>query len=224
MATIGRLESSREAILEILRRREAASVDELSHELGLAGATVRRHLDVLMRDGYVSASQVRGGMGRPRYAFAITEAGADLFPHHYVRLTRRLIEEIVSLGPEETTGRQGAQLADLIFDRMAQRLAREYASRIEGRTLEERVRAAAKLLSAEGLDFEVAVEGDQIRMLGRGCPCQRFGGPDGALDAGGGGSCEHDRRLLAQVLGATVSPLREDELPRDFICGYRIDE
>ncbi len=225
MESIGRLESSREAILDILRRREGASVDDLAQELGLAGATVRRHLDVLMRDGYVSASQVRGGMGRPRYAFAITEAGAELFPHHYVRLTRRLIEEIVSLGPDDTTGRQGAELADLIFEKMADRLAREYAPRISGRTIEERVRSTAKLLAEEGLDFEILSDADGLRLFGRGCPCQRVGGLaqlpiEGAPHHG---ACEHDRRLLEQVVGAPVTALTTEELPHDFVCGYRVE-
>jgi predicted ArsR family transcriptional regulator len=224
MASIGRLESSREAILDILRRREGASVDELSHELGLAGATVRRHLDVLMRDGYVSASQVRGGMGRPRYAFSITEAGAELFPHHYVRLTRRLIDEIVSLDPEETTGRQGAELADLIFEKMADRLAREYAPRISGRTIEERVRSTAKLLADEGLDFEIVSDADGLRLFGRGCPCQRIGGLAMLADEGAPHSaCDHDRRLLEQVVGAPVTALTAEELPHDFVCGYRVE-
>ena len=224
MASLNRLENSREAILDILRRRDGASVEELSHELGLAGATVRRHLDVLMRDGYVSASQVRGGMGRPHYAFSITEAGTELFPHHYVRLTRRLIEEIVSLGPEETVGRQGAELADLIFEKMADRLAREYAPRVVGRTVEERVRATARLLADEGLDFEIVADADGLRLLGRGCPCQRIGGiatlPFQGVPRG---ACEHDRRLLQQVVGAPVTALLPDELPHDFLCGYRVE-
>lgn len=224
MASIGRLESSREAILDILHRREGASVDDLSQELGLAGATVRRHLDVLMRDGYVTASQVRGGLGRPRYAFSITEAGAELFPHHYVRLTRRLIDEIVSLGADETVGRQGAELADLIFEKMADRLAREYASRVQGRTVEERVRATAKLLADEGLDFEIVSDADGLRLLGRGCPCRRIGGlamlPDAETSHG---PCEHDRRLLEQVVGAPVTALTSEELPHEFMCGYRVE-
>ena len=191
--------------------------------MGLASATVRRHLDVLMRDGYVSATQVRGGMGRPRYAFAITEAGAEMFPHHYLRLTRRLIDEIVSLTPAETAGHQGAELADLIFEKMADRLAREYAPRVTGATVEERVRATAKLLAEEGLDFEIVADPDGLRLFRHGCPCQRLGGlAPGAPDVTSHGACEHDRRLLDQVVGASVTPIKPEELPHDFMCGYRI--
>lgn len=97
MTTRSRVGNSREAILEILRRHDGRSVDDLATALGLAGATVRRHLDVLLRDGHVSVSQVRGKTGRPRYAFSLTEAGAELFGHHYVRITRRLLQEIAAL-------------------------------------------------------------------------------------------------------------------------------
>lgn len=218
MTTPGHLENSREGILDFLRRHDGASVEALAQALGLAGATIRRHLDVLMRDGYITVSQVRGGTGRPRYAFSITEAGAELFPHHYVRLTRRLVDEIVALAPDETAGRSGSQLAHLIFEKMADRLAHEYAPRVEGSTVEARVRSAAGLLAVDGFDYEVAPATDGVRLFGRGCPCSRFE----ALGAVTAGAREHDRRLLERVIGAPVAPLAASQLPPDFTCGYRV--
>src|SRR5438105_3059414 len=110
MSPTGRIDGTREEILAILRRRERMGVEDLAQELGLAGATVRRHLDVLQRDNYVTVAQVRGHTGRPRHLFSLTEAGADLFPHHYVRLTQRLLGEIVALGTDETAGRSGGEI------------------------------------------------------------------------------------------------------------------
>ena len=225
MAIMGSLvEGPRERILEILRSREGVGVGEFARELGLSGATVRRHLDVLRRDGHVSVSQVRGGAGRPRYAFSLTEAGAEQFPHHYVRLTHRLIEEIVALGADETAGRSGAALAELVFDKMAARLARECGPRVQGGTLVERARSAAALLSAEGFDFDVVVADDAVQLLGRGCPCRRL-----ASNVSGNGSrpaetCDHDRLLLEQVLDADVTPLPRSEMSQGFLCGYRVAE
>lgn len=212
----GRVEGTREAILGILRRRDGVSVDLFAGELGLAGATVRRHLDVLRRDGLVSVAQVRGRTGRPRYAFSLTEHGAEQFPHHYVRLTHRLLDEIVRLEAGETEGRDGAALADLLFDKMSGRLAVEYASRVSGETLEQRVRSAVDLLADEGLDFDVDASGDEIVLLGRGCPCVRFSNGRDAT------SCDHDRRLLEDVIGAPVTALAREQLPSEFVCGYRV--
>jgi predicted ArsR family transcriptional regulator len=230
-----RVEGTRERILAILRRSDGATVDELASEVGLAGATVRRHLDVLLRDGHVAIRQAKGRTGRPRYVFSLTEAGADLFPHHYVRLTHRLLDEILSLDRRETEGRDGRALAGLVFERMAERLALEYGPRLRGGGLEERARRAAALLAEEGIDFEVMpTPGDgegAVQLVGRGCPCRRVGqtggGANGHTTAGNPAStlagCEHDRRLLERLLGDRVTILTQDALPGDSLCGYRLD-
>ena len=217
-------EGPRERILEILRRRDGGGVSDFARELGLSGATVRRHLDVLRRDGHISVSQVRAGAGRPRYAFALTEAGAEQFPHHYVRLTHRMIEEIVALGADETSGRSGTALAELVFDKMATRLARECGPRVQGDTLADRARSAAELLSAEGFDFDVVVADDAVQLLGRGCPCRRLARSLNGNGSSSAETCDHDRLLLEQVLHARVTPLSPSQMSQSFLCGYRVVE
>jgi predicted ArsR family transcriptional regulator len=212
----GRLEGTREQILNILRRSQGASVDDLALELGLAGATVRRHLDVLLRDDYISVTQVRGGTGRPRHIFSLTERGAELFPHHYVRITHRLLEEIVALTAEETTGRDGGELAELVVAKMCTRLLHEYGPRVVGDTIEARVESALALLEDEGLDFEVDRSHGELRLLGRGL-CARIG--HGSPGADG---VDHDRALLEELLGVPVEALPPGEVPHEFLCAFRL--
>jgi len=230
MTTARRAGNTREAILEILRRHDSRSVDELATELGLAGATVRRHLDVLLRDGHISVSQVRGRTGRPRYAFSITEAGADVFGHHYVRITRRLLREIAELTPADTAGRDGPAIADLVFRNLAQRLVGEYRPRVSGDTLFERAVSTVELLADEGFDFEVSEDGGDVRLLGRGCPCVRLrqshlGAALSARDELAGlGTCSHDRELLAALIDADIEPAEPSDLPAEFVCAYLVQE
>ncbi|HXH21083.1 MAG TPA: ArsR family transcriptional regulator [Dehalococcoidia bacterium] len=194
------MDNTRTKILDILRRRREATVEELTKALELAPATVRRHLDILQRDGYVKVRAVRRETGRPHYAFSITEAGEELFPQHYVRITNRLVDEIMDLAPADTSGRSGRELAAVIFERMAQRMARAYAPRVNGATVAERARQAAQLLADEGLTLEVEERpGGEVLLLGRGCPCQRLAARD--IDV-----CSHDRKLLSELLKADVEP------------------
>ena len=51
---------SRDSILAIIRRNDGASVDVLADEVVLAPATVRRHLDILERDGLSTISRSAG--------------------------------------------------------------------------------------------------------------------------------------------------------------------
>jgi predicted ArsR family transcriptional regulator len=193
------VDSTRTKILDILRRRREATVDDLTRALELAPATVRRHLDILQRDGYVTVRPVRRETGRPHYAFSITEAGEELFPQHYVRITNRLIDEIMDLAPADTSGRSGRELAGVIFERMAQRLARAYSPRVNGPTLAERLRQATQLLAGEGMTLEVEERQGEFLLLGRSCPCQRLAERD--IDV-----CAHDRKLLSELLRADVEP------------------
>lgn len=215
------LDGAREEILALLRRHPAMSVEDLAREIGLAPATVRRHLDVLLRDDFVSVQQVRGGAGRPKHVFSLTETGASASPQHYVRMTQRLLNEIVTLGEGETAGRSGRQIADVVFERMADRLAREYAGRVQGATVETRARSVAALVLEEGIDFQVSTEGSaeggEVLLLGRGCLCTRADDPTARVQP-----CEHDQRMLSALIGAEVLPLPPERVPHEFQCGYLV--
>jgi predicted ArsR family transcriptional regulator len=205
------VETTRQTILGILRRR-SATIEELTKELGLAPATVRRHLDILSRDGHVSVGQVRRKTGRPHYVFSLTDSGRDLFPKHYVRITNRLIEEILALTPDETSGASGSEIADLVFDKMAQRLAQRVLPRVYGSDLRERIESAREALAAEGIAFEVEERDGAYLLSGRGCPCP----------GGGSQACSHDARLLTLLLGADVSFVRPGNSDGEALAAYLV--
>ncbi len=211
------MESTRQTILEILRRRKQATIDDLTRLLGLAPATIRRHLDILMRDSLVSVGQVRRETGRPHYVFSLTEAGEDLFPKTYIRLTNRLIDEIVNLDDTDTRGRDGVELAALLFDKMAERMAQTFAPRVTGATLEERLEEVTNLLAGEGLTFEWRQRDDGYYLLGHGCPCRRVA--DAHTEV-----CSHDQRLLTTLLRAKVEPVEPAAVGEESYCAYRVTE
>ena len=212
------MENTRQTLLGILRKRKQATVDQLTRELGLAPATVRRHLDILMRDNYVTAAQKRRDIGRPHYVFSLTDQGEDLFPRNYIRLTNRIIDELVSLGPEETKGKGGVDLAGVIFEKMAEHVAQTYAGRISGTTLKERAQEVISLLANEGMFFELRKAKEGYLLLGQGCPCPRIADAHSEV-------CVHDQRLLARLLDAEVQPagVSQGEDERSC-CAYLVKE
>jgi DeoR family suf operon transcriptional repressor len=211
------MENTRQTILEILRRRKHATVEDLTSELGLAAATVRRHLDILMRDNYISVSQKRREIGRPHYVFALTDAGEELFPRSYVRLTNRMIEELVSLDRTDTKGKDGVGLAEVLFEKMADRVADTYAGRISGKTMPERLNEVTKVLAGEGMFFEWRKTDEGYLLLGQGCPCPRIADIHSEV-------CVHDQRLLSRLLKADVEPLVSDGESPESACLYLVRE
>jgi len=211
------MENTRQTILEILRRRKHATVEELTQELGLAAATVRRHLDILMRDNYVSVSQKRRDVGRPHYVFALTDAGDDLFPRSYVRLTNRMIEELVLLRRDDTKGKNGVALAEVLFEKMADRVADTYAGQISGKSLPDRLNEVTKILAGEGMFFEWRKADSGYLLLGQGCPCPRIADIHSEV-------CVHDQRLLSRLLDAQVEPMTTGRENEESICAYLVRE
>jgi predicted ArsR family transcriptional regulator len=204
------VESTRTKIIDVLRRHHEATVEDLTQALELAPATVRRHLDILQRDGHVTARPVRRETGRPHYAFSLTERGHDLLPHHYIRVTSRLLQEIVALRPQETSGRSGRELAGLVLERMAEGLVNACAPRVTAATLGERLDQAVAALADEGIVFEVEPRGDEYLVAAIDCLCCR-------LSESEGGVCGRDQRLLGKLLDADVEP---DDTIDEGACAY----
>jgi predicted ArsR family transcriptional regulator len=211
------LENTRQTILEILRRRKQVTVEDLTQELGLAPATVRRHLDILMRDAHVDVEQVRRETGRPHYVFSLSEAGEDMFPKYYVRLANRVIDEIVALSPEEIQGRGGPELIDLICQKMAERLAQAYGPRITSSTLDGRVEQVVEVLVEEGIVLEPRRTDEGYVLLGYGCPCRRVRENHNQI-------CSHHRWLLSCLLDAEVEYVDPSSLEEEVYCGHRVRE
>ena len=90
------MQATRQRILEILKERSEATIDELSEALELTTVTVRHHLDILRGEGLVEVPEVkrRATPGRPQYVYTLTDAADEHFPKNYAGFTNLMITEI----------------------------------------------------------------------------------------------------------------------------------
>ncbi len=97
------MQETRQRILEIVKRRGQATVDDLSRELGLTAVTIRHHLEVLRRGGVIAPPKAvrKGGPGRPQHIYRLAEEADDLFPKSYDRLAEAILAELEERLPEE---------------------------------------------------------------------------------------------------------------------------
>jgi predicted ArsR family transcriptional regulator len=88
-------------ILEyLLNRHEGASLDELAAHLGLTRTAVQQHVLKLMDLGYLTYSDAKGSVGRPRRNYLISDEGIDVFPKKYSWLANAILAQLVQkLGP-----------------------------------------------------------------------------------------------------------------------------
>ncbi len=182
------MQRTREQILRILKVRGAATVEELSQELGLTPVTIRHHLDVLNREGLITPPEPfhRPGPGRPQYLYRLTEEASHLFPKHYDLLASELLREIVQrFTPEEM---------EEVLEGIARRLAQQAQIR-DGASFSERVEAAVQFLNEQGYMASIGEDGDGRLLLHiANCPFERVARE--WLEP-----CRMDLRLLTWLLG-----------------------
>jgi predicted ArsR family transcriptional regulator len=195
------MQSTRQEILEILKAERQATVEDLAERLELTPMTIRHHLNVLQAQTLVEASKVRRSqkVGRPRLVYTLTEAADELFPQSYGNLARHLVSEVKeTLGDEET---------EEIFRRVADRVARDAPSPVEGQTFEERLLEVLDFMETQGFitRWEKAEEGYVITNIN--CPYRRVSREYNEV-------CIMDTTLMTQLL---------DVEPRRLSTGQRGD-
>jgi predicted ArsR family transcriptional regulator len=128
------LGASRETIVQQLRARGRVGADDLAAALGVSKQCVRKHLEVLEREGYVEHAPERGERGRPAHVYRLTPKAEELFPRRYDLFARSVLRQIGEVWGErglntifcgcanEAVGVLRPQLAGLKFDARVRRL------------------------------------------------------------------------------------------------------
>ncbi len=174
-------------VLALLKGRGSVGLAEIAAHLGVTKQGALRHLEALQARGLVEVTtQGRRGPGRPTHAYRLTAAAADRFPSRH----RELASELVAF--------MGEPERERFFAERARRLEADYAARMRGRSLEERVRELARLTTEQGHMSEVVeVDGGSLKLRHCNCPIQEAA-------AQGGYPCRHELDLYRRLLGAYV--------------------
>jgi predicted ArsR family transcriptional regulator len=180
---------TRDTILRALRAQRKCTIADLAEAAEVSPVSVRHHLANLQAEGVIQAEEVRHGVGRPRLVFSLSEAGLDLFPSRYFRLTKRLLDELKARMPEAEVGE--------VFSGVAQAMAETYGSQLASLPLPQKLQRLTELLSEEGFDADVQVDGDKVVIRELSCPYFRIGRQHREI-------CMIDQSFIATALSLPV--------------------
>lgn len=196
-------------LLNLLKRNGPRSAAELGAALSMTGMGARRHLDALVRDGFVTSFDRVTGVGRPKKYWKLTEKGHLRFPDAHAELTVKLIDDVRRIFGEEGLDR-------LIAERERD-MQKDYAAAMQGRDgLEARVLALAALRTREGYMARAERDGEGFLLVEDHCPicaaaesCQRF--------------CRSELAIFRMMLGSDAEVERTEYLLEGGRrCAYRI--
>lgn len=209
------MQQTRRYILEILRRRGQATVDDVVNDLRLqrgdviTSVTVRHHLNILLQDGLVTTTELRrrNTPGRPQHMYTLTNKARTHFPNNYQLLAQTLIKELQRQLPAEGV--------NVILEGVAEQMASSAA--IPTLPMPERLTMVVEYLTEHGYEAAWERSADGYVLHTANCPYHAI------TDDSNGAMCDMDMRLIASLLGAV--PRRLSHVGSgDETCSYLIPE
>ena len=196
--------STRMEVLELLRRKQAASAETISSELGITPNAVRLHLTNLERDGLVRSEPVRAKRGRPSLSFSLTERADAVFPKRYGQLATMVLTEIQDMA--------GPRALDELFRRVALRHANAIEPELAGLGFDDRVKRVVSWIGRAGTLAEAEVVPEGVRVSVHNCPFRNTAIKFPQV-------CTITPQLLNQLLDSPVS--QENSIHRrDSHCSF----
>jgi predicted ArsR family transcriptional regulator len=128
----------------------------------------------------------------------------ERFPTKYFRLTTRLLAQMKETMP-------GPVVAQL-FNQIAEDLANEYSSQIQGLSMEERLDFVKELLAQEGFTVEWEKKGSEYQIHEISCPYYQIGVAHPEV-------CTVDQTLISKMLALPASKV-QCILDGDTHCTY----
>lgn len=196
-------------LLTAMRHGRAASVGELTEQLGVTATAVRQRIERLMDVGMIEREKIVAGRGRPTFRYRLTVRGHHRAGANPADLADALWHEILSL--------EDNVLRDSILSAVAARLGRQYAAQLASEndeSFEHRMLQLSEIMSERQIPMEVSHAG-QLPVLDVGaCPYPSL--TDASDDRA---MCRLEEQMISEALGQPVH-LSSCRLDGDDCCQF----
>ena len=182
-------QNTKDTILHALKSSAQSKVGQLADIANVSPVTVRHHLNALQAEGLIEVASIRRKVGRPYYVYSLSETGHELFPHKYVRLINRLLDEVKDSLPPETVAR--------LFDGIVQKMLADRQGEFETLPFDERIDYLVSMLSEEGFLVRLERENSSYTLTEYGCPYQSVSEEHTEI-------CNMDQTIMVTILQTPV--------------------
>jgi len=194
------------AVIQMLLRDGALTINEMVERLGVTATAVRQRLSRLQESGLIQRSAVVDGRGRPSHRYELTEAGRRTVGNNLADLACALWAEIHEI--------EDAEIRRRVVSGAVRRLAEGYAFQVTGDTITDRLKSAAKLFADRDIPIALETEDQRFRAIvkleRKLCDLMVSNGPS-AIDAARNEVelLDPDGKVLASIEGTKEEVARE---------------
>lgn len=155
--------STKDKILHLLKKEIILTVNELTELLNITHMAVRNHLNVLEKESFIVSELVKQPMGRPLQTYSLSEKAETYFPKNYEGLSIEFLHDIKDL--------YGHESIQHIFNKREERLTKEYTSRMQDKTVLEKVSEISKIQNEKGYMTDVTqIDDNTYELTEYNCP------------------------------------------------------
>ncbi len=197
-----------QAVLDLLRKDEGLTVQELIDRLEVTATAVRQRLDRLVQVDMIERRKVVQGRGRPQFRYFLTPLGMRYASASYSGLALALWQEVMDLPSQAMRQR--------ILRRVGRRMGLELRGQLPGSgSLSERMTAVADMLSHNRVPAGVEQFGELPVLRVHACPYPELSKFDGQRSL-----CELEAEMISEAVG---QPMQLDSCRLDghASCQYR---
>ena len=141
------LKETRSEILNVLKTEGRMSIDRIACAVGVSKVGIRRHLDLLSRDGLISFETERRERGRPGRVYFLTDKAELLFSNSYKALVLGVIQKV---GVEF-----GQQAVSTVLRKQSDDVSRGLKPALNGLSFEKKVKRLSILVDERGYGVSV---------------------------------------------------------------------
>ncbi len=203
------LPETQQALLTALKQSQPATIGALTEGSGLSYETIRQHIARLEALGWIDRQQSHdGAAGRPEGLLRLTTDGEQLFAKAYDELAVALIDTVAD--------RFGSTAMVEVLSTIADAKVAEWAPKLEGKGLSERLEILKDLYSEHDPYTEVTHTDDGPVLVENNCPYHAVAMARPAL-------CSLTVSVLSRLLGYQVK--RECSFQKgDGCCTFKVQQ
>ncbi|MCM3127166.1 MULTISPECIES: metalloregulator ArsR/SmtB family transcription factor [unclassified Paenibacillus] len=155
--------STKDKILHLLKKEGILTVNELTELLDITHMAVRNHLSALEKEGFIVSELVKQPMGRPLQTFSLSEKAESYFPKNYEGISIEFLHDIKEL--------YGIESINHVFNKREERLTKEYTSRMQDKSVSEKVSEISKIQNEKGYMTDVTqIDDTTFELTEYNCP------------------------------------------------------
>ena len=199
--------STRKSIIQLLKKSNGLSIEELSKIINITPMGIRQHLLSLEKKGVVTYVSKKHGIGRPGFVYMLTKSADALFPKSYDKFAIEILGHIKK--------HEGPEKLDTFFRTNKDKQFNTLKEALAGmETFHDTLTGLKNMLEAEGHIVELTRSNGDYHLKQYNCPINKIAAEFKEI-------CKYELQLYRELLGEQVT--REQNIAEgSHTCFYKI--